>query len=79
MRELAGKTILLGLLDSGSEDVETPKVVAARIRERLRYVPSERLVPVPNCGMKYPPRERAFGKLKAMPEGATIVRRELAG
>ena len=79
MRELAGKTILLGVLDLGSEDVETPKVVAARIREGLRYVPAERLVPAPDCGTKYLPRERAFGKLKAMPEGATIVRRELAG
>ena len=77
LRDLAGKTILLGVLDLGSTSVETPEDVAARIRAGLRFVPVEKLVPAPDCGMKYLPRERAFGKLKALAEGASIVRREL--
>jgi len=79
LRELAGKTILLGVLDLGSPEVETPEIVAARIREGLKFVPAENLVPAPDCGMKYLPRERAFAKLKAMAEGATIVRQALQG
>ncbi|PZW39350.1 5-methyltetrahydropteroyltriglutamate--homocysteine methyltransferase [Humitalea rosea] len=79
LRELSGKTILLGVLDLGSHQVETAEEVAARIREGLKHLPAERLVPAPDCGMKYLPRERAFGKLKALAEGAAIVRRELEG
>lgn len=79
LRELAGKTILLGVLDLGSPEVETAAVVAARIRRGLEHVPAERIVPAPDCGMKYLPRERAFGKLRALAEGAAIVRRELTG
>ncbi|UFN47154.1 5-methyltetrahydropteroyltriglutamate--homocysteine methyltransferase [Roseomonas sp. OT10] len=76
---LAGKTIMLGVIDLGTPDVETPEVVADRIRAGLRHLPAERLVVAPDCGMKYLPRPRAFGKLRAMAEGAAIVRRELAG
>ncbi|WBV45480.1 5-methyltetrahydropteroyltriglutamate--homocysteine methyltransferase [Pseudoroseomonas cervicalis] len=76
---LPGKTIMLGVLDLGDAAVETPQIVAERIRAALRRLPAERLVVAPDCGMKYLPRERAFGKLKAMVEGAAIVRRELAG
>ncbi|MBW8268208.1 uroporphyrinogen decarboxylase family protein [Caldovatus aquaticus] len=79
LRELAPKTILLGVLDLGTPEVETAEEVAARIRAGLRHVPAERLVPAPDCGMKYLPRDRAFGKLRALAEGAAIVRRELAG
>jgi 5-methyltetrahydropteroyltriglutamate--homocysteine methyltransferase len=79
LRELAGKTILLGVLDLGSTAVETPQEVAERIRAGLRFVPAEKLIPAPDCGMKYLPRDRAFGKLKAMAEGAAIVRHEVAG
>ena len=77
LRDLAGKTILLGVLDLGSTAVETAEEVADRIRAGLRFVPADRLVPAPDCGMKYLPRARAFGKLKAMAEGAALVRREL--
>jgi 5-methyltetrahydropteroyltriglutamate--homocysteine methyltransferase len=70
---------MLGVLDLGSADVETAEQVAARIRAGLRYVAAERLIPAPDCGMKYMPRERAFGKLRALVDGATIVRRELSG
>jgi 5-methyltetrahydropteroyltriglutamate--homocysteine methyltransferase len=79
LADLSGKQILLGVLDLGSSDVETAEVVAERIRNGLRHVAAERLIPAPDCGMKYMPRERAFGKLQALAAGAAIVRRELAG
>jgi 5-methyltetrahydropteroyltriglutamate--homocysteine methyltransferase len=73
LREVAGKTIVLGVLDLGSEEVETPELVAGRIRKALAVVPAERLVVAPDCGMKYLPRERAFGKLQSMVAGARLV------
>jgi 5-methyltetrahydropteroyltriglutamate--homocysteine methyltransferase len=79
LRELPGKTILLGVLDLGSAEVETAEEVAARIRRGLSVLPAERIIPAPDCGMKYLPRERAFGKLRALAAGAAMVRRELAG
>jgi len=79
LRELSGKQVMLGVLDLGDPAVETAEAVAARIREALRYLPAERLIPAPDCGMKYLPRATAFGKLKALADGAAIVRRELAG
>jgi 5-methyltetrahydropteroyltriglutamate--homocysteine methyltransferase len=79
LSDLSNKTIMLGVLDLGTAEVETAEVVAARIREGLRHVPAERLVAAPDCGMKYLPRDRAFAKLKALADGAAIVRRELAG
>ena len=78
LKDLAPKKILLGVLDLGDAGVETPRKVAERIRRGLRHVPAERLIPAPDCGMKYLPREVAFGKLKALSEGAAIVRAELA-
>ena len=79
VRELAPKSILLGVLDLGAADVETAEQVAGRIRNGLQYIPADRLIPAPDCGMKYLPRERAFGKLQALAAGAAIVRQELAG
>jgi 5-methyltetrahydropteroyltriglutamate--homocysteine methyltransferase len=73
LRELSDKTIVLGVLDLGSKEVETPEVVADRIRRALEVVPPERLVVAPDCGMKYLPRERAFRKLQAMVAGARLV------
>jgi 5-methyltetrahydropteroyltriglutamate--homocysteine methyltransferase len=73
LRELGEKTVVLGVLDLGAEEVETPDVVAERIRRALDVVPPERLVVAPDCGMKYLPRERAYGKLAAMVEGARRV------
>ena len=70
LRDLFGKTIVLGVLDLGSSEVETPDVVADRIRKVLAVVPRERLVVAPDCGMKYLPRELAFRKLEAMVAGA---------
>jgi 5-methyltetrahydropteroyltriglutamate--homocysteine methyltransferase len=79
LRELTGKQVMLGVLDLGDPAIETPAVVADRIRAALAYLPPERLIPAPDCGMKYLPRETAFGKLRALAEGAAVVRRELAG
>jgi len=70
------KTIILGVIDLGDMSVETPETVAARIRRALVHVSPERIIVAPDCGMKYLPRDVAFGKLQAMVEGAGIVRRE---
>jgi 5-methyltetrahydropteroyltriglutamate--homocysteine methyltransferase len=78
LADLAGKTIMLGVIDLKDEMVETPDQVAQRIRDGLKHVAAERLIPAPDCGMKYLSRETAFGKLKALSEGAAIVRRELS-
>jgi 5-methyltetrahydropteroyltriglutamate--homocysteine methyltransferase len=78
LRALPGKTIVLGVLDLGAAEVETPAVVAARIRRALEVLPPERLVAAPDCGMKYLPRERALAKLEAMVAGARLVSAELA-
>ena len=78
LRALPSKTIVLGVLDLGDAAVETPEVVASRIRSALAHVPPERLVPAPDCGMKYLPRERAIGKLEALAAGARLVRAEVA-
>ncbi|HTZ37153.1 MAG TPA: 5-methyltetrahydropteroyltriglutamate--homocysteine methyltransferase [Stellaceae bacterium] len=77
--ELSAKTILLGVLDLGDPAVESAATVAERLRAGLRHVAAEKLVAAPDCGMKYLPRERADGKLRALVEGAALVRRELAG
>jgi 5-methyltetrahydropteroyltriglutamate--homocysteine methyltransferase len=73
LRALPSKTIVLGVLDLGSPEVETPERVAERIGRALEVVPRERLVVAPDCGMKYLPRERALAKLEAMVEGARRV------
>ncbi len=78
LKDLARKRIMLGVIDLGDRKVETAEVVAARIRSGLRHVSADRLVPAPDCGMKYLPREVAFGKLAALAAGAGIVRRELS-
>ena len=77
LKDLPTKTIMLGVIDLNDLAVETPETVAGRIRAALKYAPAERLMIAPDCGMKYLSRETAFGKLKAMVDGAKIVRREL--
>ncbi|MCW5694273.1 MAG: 5-methyltetrahydropteroyltriglutamate--homocysteine methyltransferase [Pseudolabrys sp.] len=76
LADLAPKKIMLGVLDLSDLVVETPQRVAERIRLGLKHVSPDRLIPAPDCGMKYLPREVAFGKLKAMVEGAALVRAE---
>jgi 5-methyltetrahydropteroyltriglutamate--homocysteine methyltransferase len=77
LRNLSKKILMVGVLDLGSNSVESPQEVANRIRAALKHVPAERLVAAPDCGMKYLTREAAFGKLKALAEGAAMVRKEL--
>ena len=79
LEKLPSKTIILGVIDLSDLTVETPDVVAERIRKALPYVPAERIVIAPDCGMKYLPHDVAFGKMQAMVRGADIVRREQAG
>jgi 5-methyltetrahydropteroyltriglutamate--homocysteine methyltransferase len=71
--------VLLGVIDLSDMQVESPDTVAARIRQALPYVEAANIIVAPDCGMKYLPREVAFGKMQAMVEGAKIVRAELAG
>ena len=78
LENLPDKTIILGTLDLSDMNVETPEKVAERIRRALPYVPAERIVVAPDCGLKYLPRDVAYGKMRAMVEGADIVRRELS-
>jgi len=78
LADLAGKTIILGVIDLGDPAVETVDRVVERIRAGLARVPPERLILAPDCGMKYLPRETAFGKLRALADGARAVRAQLA-
>ncbi len=77
LRTLPSKRVMLGVISLGDPEVETPEVVAGRLRRALDVLPPERLLVAPDCGMKYLPREVAFGKLVAMVRGAAIVRAEL--
>jgi len=79
LERLPTKDIILGVIDLSDMTVETPATVADRIRRALPHVPAERIVVAPDCGMKYLPRAVAFAKMKAMVDGAAIVRRELNG
>lgn len=76
---LEGKTVILGVLNLGDHTVETAAEVAARVRRALPYVPAEKLVLAPDCGMKYLPREVAFGKLAALTAAAAELRAEVGG
>ena len=78
LKDLSGKKIMLGVIDLGDQIVERPEQVAERIRTGLKHVSPDRLIPAPDCGMKYLAREVAFGKLKALADGAAIVRKELS-
>jgi 5-methyltetrahydropteroyltriglutamate--homocysteine methyltransferase len=71
------KEVVVGVIDVKSEQVESQDLVAGRIRQALKYIPAEKLWLSPDCGMKFMPRDRAFGKLQAMVAGARIVRKEL--
>ena len=77
LAEFASKTIMLGVLDLSTPEIESAEVVAERIRQGLKYISADRLMPAPDCGMKYLTRETAFGKLQALADGAALVRREL--
>jgi 5-methyltetrahydropteroyltriglutamate--homocysteine methyltransferase len=78
LRDLSKKKIMLGVLDLGSPKVETAEEISSRIRNGLKYVAPERLVLAPDCGMKYMPRVIAFGKLRAMCDAASILRKQIS-
>ena len=77
LARLPGKTIVLGVIDLSDMTVETPETVATRIRRALPYVPADQIIVAPDCGMKYLPRDVAFGKMKAMVAGAALMRNEI--
>jgi 5-methyltetrahydropteroyltriglutamate--homocysteine methyltransferase len=77
LKALPTKTVILGVLNLADHAIETPQAIAGRIRSAMKYVPPDRLVIAPDCGMKYMPRPVAFGKMQAMVEGAKLVRKEL--
>lgn len=79
LRQLPGKQVLLGTIDLSDMRVETPEIVATRIRRALPHTAPEHILVSTDCGMKYLPREVAFGKLRALVAGAAIVRKELGG
>lgn len=74
LAQLPGKTIIIGVLDLSTHEVETPETVAERIRRALPYVSPERIVVAPDCGMKYLPRDVTFAKMQAMVDGARLLR-----
>jgi 5-methyltetrahydropteroyltriglutamate--homocysteine methyltransferase len=77
--KLHGKKIMVGCIDLSDMTVETPQKVAERVRRAFKYVRPEDVIVAPDCGMKYLPREVAFGKMKAMVEGAKLLRAEFEG
>ena len=79
LKALPSKVIVLGVNDLADQNAETPELVAERIRAALKVVPAERLAVAPDCGMKYLPRPIAFAKMKALADGAAMVRREIGG
>jgi 5-methyltetrahydropteroyltriglutamate--homocysteine methyltransferase len=76
LTKLAGKKIMVGCIDLSDMTVETPAIVVKRIKRALAHVAKEDIIVAPDCGMKYLPRDVAFGKMKAMVEGARLLRRE---
>jgi 5-methyltetrahydropteroyltriglutamate--homocysteine methyltransferase len=79
LRELDGKTIILGVLDLSTQEIETPETVAARVERALPFMDAKRVVLAPDCGLKYLPRDVAFAKMKAMADGAKIARQKFGG
>jgi 5-methyltetrahydropteroyltriglutamate--homocysteine methyltransferase len=80
LKALGNKQLIVGVIDLSDESaIEDVATVAARIRNALEFVDPDRLILAPDCGMKYLPREKAFGKLSALAQAAGLVRKELAG
>ncbi len=78
LENLRGKSIILGVIDLSTHEIETAETVAARIRKALPHVAADKVIVAPDCGMKYLPRAVAYGKMQAMAAGAAIVRGEVA-
>jgi len=76
LAKLAGKQIMVGSINLNNMDIETPGEVVARVKRALTFVKPENVIIAPDCGMKYLPRDVAFGKMRAMVEAAKILRKE---
>jgi 5-methyltetrahydropteroyltriglutamate--homocysteine methyltransferase len=76
LAKLPDKKIMVGCIDLSDMTIETPQKVVERLKKALKHVKPENVIVAPDCGMKYLPREVAYGKLKAMVEGAKILRQE---
>ena len=79
LEKLAGKQIMVGAINLDDMNVETPAQVVARVKRALPYVKPENVIIAPDCGMKYLPRDVAFGKMRAMVGAASILRKEYGG
>jgi 5-methyltetrahydropteroyltriglutamate--homocysteine methyltransferase len=77
LAQAKGKDLMVGVINVGTEEVETPETVAARIRTAMQHVDPDHLYPCTDCGMIPRSRTAARGKMKALADGAWIVRTEL--
>src|SRR5688572_8060290 len=75
LTHLKNKKIMVGCIDLSKTEVESPQTIVERIRKAMAFVPKENIILAPDCGMKFLPRDSAFGKMKAMVEAARILRR----
>ena len=78
LKKLPGKKVMVGCIDLADMAIETPQVVVERIKRALPYIKKENVILAPDCGMKYLPRDVADGKMRAMVEGAKLLRAEFA-
>ena len=78
LTKLPGKKIMVGCINLADQAVETPQVVVDRVKRALEFIPPEAVILAPDCGMKFLPRESAFGKLQSMAEAARMLRKEFA-
>jgi 5-methyltetrahydropteroyltriglutamate--homocysteine methyltransferase len=76
LRDLSDKTVILGVVDLSTSEVESAETIAERVRRAFQYLPPEQVVIAPDCGMKYLPRGSADGKMRAMAGAAALLRRE---
>jgi 5-methyltetrahydropteroyltriglutamate--homocysteine methyltransferase len=77
LADLTDKTVILGVVDLSTPEIESAETVADRVRRAFRYLPPEQVVIAPDCGMKYLPRESAEGKMRAMAGAAALLRAEI--
>jgi 5-methyltetrahydropteroyltriglutamate--homocysteine methyltransferase len=76
LTKLPGKKIMVGCIDLSDEKVESPQTVVDRVKRALQFVAPQNVILAPDCGMKFLPRDSAFGKLQSMAEAARILRKE---
>ncbi len=77
LQQLPNKKIMLGCIDLSDMNIESPVLIASRVKKALKFVAADNIILAPDCGMKYLPKEVANGKLKAMVQAAQILRSEI--